>query len=1199
MFLLMNMKRAYGSLVKKAKKAVTIMRKHIVWHGLLLALALILGSLFFINFPLTRVTADDTQMCTSPVDVVLVMDRSGSMGDSSKCVYWKLECINPPSCSQGYIWKQYTEYNKTQSWCTARNQSTPHESVWTAYNPTKINAAKTAANDFLDSMGVADQSALVSFASTATLNKSLANNHAATKSAVNSLVASGATNIGDAINLGSLELKSANAHPQAAKVMILLTDGKANKPYGTGSGENPLDVNYAKSKAAEAANYGYKIFTIGLGSGDEINETMLIDIANLTGAEYYHAPTTEQLQGIYHDISTRICEYGSLAGCKYSDLNNDGAISEDEKTAGGLPGWTIQLNNSENLEQKTDAAGCYQFSGLNPGTYTVSEVGDDGTDFVQILPADFYTVDLAEGEHLTGYDFGNYLPVCGNNILDGNYGEQCDGESNCNVDCTFKDECFDVDGDNYFVGDGACGTADCDDGNNAVYPGAAETCDNIDNNCDGNIDESLTRPTTCGVGVCAENTGTETCAAGVWGNDTCDSYFGASTENCDSSSLDEDCDGSSNEDCECQNGETKQCGATDIGECAYGAQTCVNGLWGSCEGSVSPINEVCDLLDNDCDGASDETFFDLNQNCSVGLGKCQAQGQKVCSVGGLNVTCDAVVGTPDEVETCANDIDDDCDGAVDEGCSAAPVCGDGYQNGAEECDSSDGVGEHQSCSATCTLINLPYCGDSITNNNEQCDDGNLINSDGCSDICELEIVYGSLAGYVYEDADGSDATTADRAGLLNWTVSLFDSVNTSTAISTAVTDAAGHYIFNDLPANSYALSEDLKINWQKLSGPANPIIINEGDDLVNNNFINYYLGGAGGEEPICGDDVKNDGEECDGADGLTVGYHCTATCQLEQDENVSGGGGHGGGTPNICGDGLLGSIEECDGTLGLKSGYVCNSVCRLEKATEAVLGEETGSGGSEAATVAESDAGVLNNNNANPAKKLAQSSSDSGLVAGEESEASEEFDVNAQANEQSEKSTGAVAGISTVCPTCTPWLWALIAILHLWVIGLYGFFVRKGDSQADQLDGQVTAVEQPKTTYPFIWWALIVLSLVIIYLLLTFVCHLPNLILLILLAAYTVLLLAHHFIYHTRRQNFWPFIPLLIALGPLIVYLHCDSWLLWQWLLVVVFYALAVALYYLSLFRRVASNLWWLAALVLTFFALALEWFIALCQACG
>ena len=91
-------------------------------------------------------------------------------------------------------------------------------------------------------------------------------------------------------------------------------------------------------------------------------------------------------------------------------------------------------------------------------------------------------------------------------------------------------------------GDGASSATDCDDNDASVYPGASEVCDNKDNDCDGSIDENLTRATSCGLGVCAVNTGTETCIAGVWGNDTCTPSSGAITEIC-GDSIDQDCDG--------------------------------------------------------------------------------------------------------------------------------------------------------------------------------------------------------------------------------------------------------------------------------------------------------------------------------------------------------------------------------------------------------------------------------------------------------------------------------------------------------------------------------------------------------------------------------------------------------------------------------------------------------------------------------
>jgi Notch-like protein len=182
---------------------------------------------------------------------------------------------------------------------------------------------------------------------------------------------------------------------------------------------------------------------------------------------------------------------------------------------------------------------------------------------------------------------------------------------------------------------------------------SAEICDGLDNNCDGLVDNSpVDAGSECGpmaIGECSP--GTEECVGGTL---TCVGGTGPSPELCNG--KDDDCDGMIDDNPVDVGAE---CG-TDAGECSFGGTQCIGGVL-VCVGGAGPSLEVCNLLDDDCDGTADETPIDAGGPCGSNVGAC-TPGVLVCADGMIECS-GGTGGTP---EIC-NGIDDDCNGAIDDG----------------------------------------------------------------------------------------------------------------------------------------------------------------------------------------------------------------------------------------------------------------------------------------------------------------------------------------------------------------------------------------------------------------------------------------------------------------------------------------------------------------------------------------------------
>jgi hypothetical protein len=214
-----------------------------------------------------------------------------------------------------------------------------------------------------------------------------------------------------------------------------------------------------------------------------------------------------------------------------------------------------------------------------------------------------------------------------------------------------------------------------------------EICDGKDNNCDGRIDEDLTMhcytgsKETEGVGIC--RAGIKTCVNGNWGE--CIGEILPQPEICNG--IDNNCNHIIDDNCKetrnpvqyeypeqrfCEKeGESRSCytgrkETEGVGICRAGRQVCVGGEWSDCIGEILPQPEVCNGLDDNCDGRIDEN---LERNCydgpegTDGIGICK-RGKQSC----INGEWSECIGQQTPQKEICDGKDNNCDGRIDENC---------------------------------------------------------------------------------------------------------------------------------------------------------------------------------------------------------------------------------------------------------------------------------------------------------------------------------------------------------------------------------------------------------------------------------------------------------------------------------------------------------------------------------------------------
>jgi hypothetical protein len=193
-------------------------------------------------------------------DVALIIDRSGSMCEDSH-----------PSggCPSTGPWQPFT-------------------------------SVQTTAKSFVDQIVGNPMFTLISYSTTARLDVAPTTNRAAIKSAIDGLRPDGYTDIAASVTQAINTLLAVTGN--RPKLIVLLTDGRPNTVNGRYVGENdPRPRNALLDAGIAARDEGMIIY--GINYGNDADNSLMLQVAESTEGQFYHAPNAAALQGVYTDIA--------------------------------------------------------------------------------------------------------------------------------------------------------------------------------------------------------------------------------------------------------------------------------------------------------------------------------------------------------------------------------------------------------------------------------------------------------------------------------------------------------------------------------------------------------------------------------------------------------------------------------------------------------------------------------------------------------------------------------------------------------------------------------------------------------------------------------------------------------------------------------------------------------------------------------